>query len=124
LSGGSICPAEVFVHVYAGDGFRRFVQSNIDKGRFESYRGKGTVTCTERNHFTIPYIVVAGEDVVSFKRFVARQDKSEGFELSKFLDAQEIAWKQVLDPLLRLPYSYSLLYPVRERPCEDDEGVE
>ncbi len=50
-----------------------FVQTNIEHGSFESYRG---------------------EDVVAFKRFVLRQDKSDEFELSKFLDAQEIAWKQ------------------------------
>ena len=50
-----------------------FVQMNIDHGSYESYRG---------------------EDVVPFKRFSMRQEKEETFELSKFLDAQEIAWKQ------------------------------
>jgi Ca2+-binding EF-hand superfamily protein len=50
-----------------------FVETNIEHGSFERYRG---------------------EDVISFKRFVLRQDKGEEFELSKFLDAQEIAWKQ------------------------------
>lgn len=50
-----------------------FVQTNIAHGSYESYRG---------------------EDVVPFKRFAMRQEKEEAFELSKFLDAQEIAWKQ------------------------------
>jgi Ca2+-binding EF-hand superfamily protein len=55
-----------------------FVELNIEHGSFERYRG---------------------EDVVPFKRFVLRQEKNEGFELSKFLDAQEIAWKQCeVDP--------------------------
>ena len=50
-----------------------FVQMNVNHGSFESYRG---------------------EDVITFKRFSMRQEKEETFELSKFLDAQEIAWKQ------------------------------
>jgi Ca2+-binding EF-hand superfamily protein len=50
-----------------------FVQMNISHGSFEGYRG---------------------EDVIPFKRFSKRQEKEETFELSKFLDAQEIAWQQ------------------------------
>jgi Ca2+-binding EF-hand superfamily protein len=55
-----------------------FVQMNISHGSFEAYRG---------------------EDVIPFKRFSMRQEKEETFELSKFLDAQEIAWQQcTVDP--------------------------